>query len=81
MSFGNWYLLMLLTIPAGLLARVWRRKGGLVLPFDHGKPGTGRAWWLWATASSQIRWASGSAATASGSTYSATDSSTYRWLN
>jgi Ca-activated chloride channel homolog len=46
MSFAYWWLLPLLIVPAALLARVWSRKGGLVLPFDHGKPGRGRVWWL-----------------------------------
>jgi Ca-activated chloride channel family protein len=46
MNFGYPWVLGLLTIPLALLARVWRRKGGLVLPFDHGKPGIGRGWWL-----------------------------------
>jgi Ca-activated chloride channel family protein len=46
MSFAYWWILPLLVIPAALLAWTWSRRGGLVLPFDHGKPGTGRGWWI-----------------------------------
>jgi Ca-activated chloride channel family protein len=45
MMFANWLVLLLLVIPAGLLAWVWLRSDRrLVLPFDHGRPGKGRPW-------------------------------------
>jgi Ca-activated chloride channel family protein len=47
MSFLYPQVLWLLVIPAALLGWVWRRRGReVVLPFDHGRPGRGRAWQL-----------------------------------
>jgi Ca-activated chloride channel family protein len=46
-SFLYTSVLFLLVLPAGLLVWVWARRGRrLVLPFDHGRPGTGRAWYV-----------------------------------
>jgi Ca-activated chloride channel family protein len=45
MSFMYPGVLFFLLIPAALLVWVWRREGRrLVLPFDHGRPGSGRVW-------------------------------------
>ncbi len=45
LSFGHSLVLLFLLVPAGLLAWVWVRKGRrLVLPFDHGRRGSGLAW-------------------------------------
>jgi Ca-activated chloride channel family protein len=46
MSFAYPLVLICLLIPAGLLAWIWRRKGGLALPFDHARAGSGWGWWL-----------------------------------
>jgi Ca-activated chloride channel family protein len=40
-------VLFLLVLPAALLVWTWVRPGRrLVLPFDHGRPGTGRVWYI-----------------------------------
>jgi Ca-activated chloride channel homolog len=45
MSFLHPIVLLLLVIPAGLLFWIWRRDGRrIVLPFDHGRPGSGWGW-------------------------------------
>jgi Ca-activated chloride channel family protein len=43
MSFGYAWVLGFLILPVALLAWVWRRKGGLAVPFDHGQ----RGGWGW----------------------------------
>lgn len=44
-SFQYPYVLLLLVLPAALLFWVWRRPGRrLVLPLDHGRPGSGWGW-------------------------------------
>jgi Ca-activated chloride channel family protein len=46
MSFGNWYILFGLFVPATMLVWVWRRTAGRVaLPQDHGRQRSG---WYWA---------------------------------
>ncbi len=46
MTFGYWYLLLLLFFPAMLLVWVWRRRGGrIALPQDFGRQRSG---WYWA---------------------------------
>lgn len=48
MSFGNWYALIGLFVPAALLVWVWRRQTGrLVLPQDHGGQRSGTFWAAW----------------------------------
>ena len=43
MTFGQPWALLLLVLPAALLAFTWMRRGGrVVLPFDFGRPGSGR---------------------------------------
>jgi Ca-activated chloride channel family protein len=45
MSFSHPAVLFLLLVPAALLVWVWRREDRrLVLPFDHGRACSGRAW-------------------------------------
>src|SRR5262245_52761967 len=45
LSFLHPWLLLLLVVPVGLLAWVWRRPGQqVVLPLDHGRPGRGWTW-------------------------------------
>jgi Ca-activated chloride channel family protein len=45
LSFAYPLVLFVLLVPAGLLAWLWRREGRrVVLPFDHGARGSGRAW-------------------------------------
>lgn len=45
MSFGNWYVLLGLFVPAAMLVWVWRRHAGkIVLPQDHGRQRSG---WFW----------------------------------
>ncbi len=48
MSFGNWYVLLGLFVPAAMLVWVWRRSSGrVVLPQDHGRQRSGWFWtWL-----------------------------------
>ncbi len=42
MSFGNWYALLGLFVPAAMLVWVWRRSSGrVVLPQDHGQQRSG----------------------------------------
>ena len=44
-SFGNWYVLLGLFVPAAMLVWVWRRKSGrVVLPQDYGGQRSGRFW-------------------------------------
>jgi Ca-activated chloride channel family protein len=44
-TFEHPYLLLFLVAPLALAWWVWRRQGRrVVLPFDHGKPRSGRAW-------------------------------------
>ena len=46
-SFLYPFVLFGLVVPAALLAWAWwRRDRRLVLPFDHGRRGTGRGWWV-----------------------------------
>lgn len=46
MTFGNWFALLLLFIPAMILVWVWRRQAGrIALPQDHGRQRSG---WYWA---------------------------------
>lgn len=45
MTFGNWYVLIGLFLPAALLVWVWRRHSGkLILPQDYGGQRAGRFW-------------------------------------
>jgi Ca-activated chloride channel family protein len=45
MTFAHPYVLLLLAVPAALVARLWRSRGTtLVVPFDHGRPGSGWGW-------------------------------------
>src|SRR5215212_4246929 len=45
LAFAYPLVLFFLVVPALLLAWVWRREGRrVVLPFDHGPAGSGRAW-------------------------------------
>jgi Ca-activated chloride channel family protein len=45
MSFLRWWVLFLLVVPAALLVWTWLRPGRrVVLPFDHGRPGSGVGW-------------------------------------
>src|SRR5262245_48800391 len=54
-SFTYPYVLLLLAIPLVLLSWVWRREDRrLVLPFDHGRPDTGRAWWVVLTVAESV---------------------------
>jgi Ca-activated chloride channel homolog len=54
MNFLHPFVLLLLVAPAGLLVWVWRRQERrIVLPFDHGRPGSGWGWrWLLGVAES-----------------------------
>jgi Ca-activated chloride channel family protein len=54
LNFLHPAVLLLLIVPAALLAWVWRRDGNrVVLPFDHGRPGSGWGWrWLLGAAES-----------------------------
>lgn len=46
MSFGSWYVLLGLFVPAAMLVWVWRRTSGrVVLPQDYGRQRSG---WFWA---------------------------------
>lgn len=46
MTFGNWFVLCALFIPAAMLVWVWRRQGmRIVLPQDYGRQRSG---WYWA---------------------------------
>jgi Ca-activated chloride channel family protein len=48
-------VLFFLVVPALLLVRLWARGGRrLVLPFDHGRPGRGRRWWVPLTAAESL---------------------------
>lgn len=45
MIFGHPWVLGLLVLPAALIAWVWNRKGRrVVLPYDHGRKGSGAVW-------------------------------------
>jgi Ca-activated chloride channel family protein len=47
LNFLHPWVLLLLVAPAALLVWVWRRGGRrVVLPFDHGRPGSGWGWRL-----------------------------------
>jgi Ca-activated chloride channel family protein len=47
MTFQHPLVLFLLVLPLALLVWVWLRHGQrVVLPFDHGRPGRGRFWWV-----------------------------------
>ncbi|MCI0381336.1 MAG: VWA domain-containing protein [Gemmataceae bacterium] len=47
MRFLYWPVLVALIVPAALLFwQWWQGRRPLALPFDHGKPGKGRAWWV-----------------------------------
>src|SRR4051812_41725764 len=55
MSFLHPAILLLLAAPVALLVWTWRKRGREVaLPFDHGKPGRGRAWCLLLTAAESL---------------------------
>jgi Ca-activated chloride channel family protein len=46
-SFTYWPLLFALVVPVALLVWIWRRQGRrVVLPFDHGRPGSGLGWFF-----------------------------------
>jgi Ca-activated chloride channel family protein len=45
MSFSHSFILLGLIVPVLLIVWAWRRSDGrIVLPYDHGLPGTGTAW-------------------------------------
>ena len=47
MGFLYPLLLFALVAPAAILVQLWRRGGRTVaLPLDHGRPGSGRGWWV-----------------------------------
>ena len=47
MSFLHPFVLLGLLAPLALLVWVWSRAGRrIVLPFDHGRPGSGWGWWV-----------------------------------
>ncbi|MCI0638856.1 MAG: VWA domain-containing protein [Gemmataceae bacterium] len=47
MTFLYGPVLVTLVVPAALILWQWRQgRRSLALPFDHGKPGKGRAWWV-----------------------------------